>query len=107
MLAHFVTMLSCPVCVSGVVDKKGREGHTEREDKEEKERKSVLVEKEKKKSSHSKSPNTQIKKQLFSPFSFFLFDFSPFFSFSRFKNNKDIQKHANDRQERRESTECG
>ena len=30
MLAHFVSMPSCPVCVSGVFDKKGWEEHRER-----------------------------------------------------------------------------
>ena len=58
-------------------DEKGhRERRQGRERKEE-----CFGRKEKKKSSHSKSPNTQIKKQLFSPFSSFLFDFSPFFFF--------------------------
>ena len=69
-----------------VDDKKGWEEHTEKTRKRKKGR--VIGRKEKKKSSHSKSPNTQNKKQLFSPFSSFLFDFSLFFSFSRFKNNK-------------------
>ena len=78
MLAHFVSMPSCSVFVSGVVDKKGWEGHREKTRKRKKGR--VFGRKEKKKSSHSKSPNTQNKKQLFSPFSSFLFDFSPFFS---------------------------
>ena len=78
------------LCMSCVADKNGWEGHTERRQGRER-KEECFGRKEKKKSSHSKSPNTQIKKQLFSPFSSFLFDFSPFFSFSRFKNNKTLK----------------
>ena len=77
----------CEWCLIARRDRKDTERRQGRERKEE-----CFGRKEKKKSSHSKSPNTQIKKQLFSPFSSFLFDFSLFFSFSRFKNNKALKK---------------
>ena len=94
MLAHFVSMSSCPVFVSGGVDKKGCDGHREKTRKRKKGR--VFWEKgEKEKQPLQKPKHTNQKNKLFSPFSSFLFDFSPFFSLffslQKQQNTQNIQ----------------
>ena len=71
VLAHFVSMPSCPVFVSGGVDKKGWEGHREKTRKRKKGR--VFWEKgEKEKQSLQKPKHTKQKTTLFSLFFFSL-----------------------------------
>ena len=74
-----VHALMFSLCMSGVVDKKGREGHTEREDKEEKERKSVLGERRKRKAATPKAQTHKSKNNSFLPFLLFSLT-SPLFS---------------------------
>ena len=76
-----------------VVNKKGWDGHRERRQGRER-KEECFGRKEKMKSSHSKSPNTQIKKQLFSPFSSFSLTsplFSLFFTLQKQQNTKSTQ----------------
>ena len=71
MLAHFVSMSSCPVCMSGVVDKKEWEGQREKTRKRKKGR--VFWEKgEKEKQPLQKPKHTNQKTTLFSLFFFSL-----------------------------------
>ena len=68
-------------------DGKDRERRQGRERKEE-----CLGERRKRKAATPKAQTHKSKKQLFSPFSSFLFDFSPFFYFSR--NKKQAPKNT-------------
>ena len=108
----WLTLCSCPpvqsVCLWGSsVDRDEKD--REREDKEEKERKSVLGERRKRKAATPKAQTHKSKNNSFLPFLLFSLTsplFSLFLASKKTKHPKDKQ-HTNDRQERREGTECG